>query len=68
MRERIEKSKINIDIAKWFCFDAKINGLNILEIRLYYHYRIWEKTNGKKKEKRKIKSFKEILKARSRGI
>jgi hypothetical protein len=38
MKERREKSKINIDIAKWFCFDEKINGSNVLEIRLYYHY------------------------------
>ena len=67
MRERREKSKINIDIAKWFCFDEKINGSNVLEIRLYYHYIIREKTN-EKKEKRGIESFKEILEARSRSI
>lgn len=64
MRERIEKSKINIDIAKWFCFDAKINGLNILEIRLYYHYRIWEKTNGKKKREKKNQEFQRNFKGK----
>jgi hypothetical protein len=53
---------IKIGAANQFCFDAKINDSNVLEIRLWYYNRIREKTN-KEKERRDVNSFKEILTA-----